>query len=186
MAEYVYTISDRETGEILFRGGYRASADFIGCSYHHIVAMATLPYEYNAKTKYSKYKVVRHIQGQPQQGGARFNDIICCDCGVLMKKVGTSRKRCAECQAKHKLVVNREYMRIVRGVTELPTPIKPNPSREGCEGCAYYRGAFDINKCCNYYLDTGIRRPCPPGKECTVKTKRGGYREKEERSTDIP
>ena len=27
-------------------------------------------------------------------------------------------------------------------------------------------------KICNYYIETGVRRPCPPGKGCTVKEKK--------------
>lgn len=179
MAEYIYTVKDRETGEILFRGGYRESAEFIGCTANHIIALATIPYEYKTKTKYSQYKVERNCQGTPRPGGARLKDIACCDCGVLMENVGARRQRCDECQAKHKIIQNREYMRSIRGIQTAFTPIKPNASRRYCEGCVYYKGEYEMNLCCNYMLDTGKRRPCPPGKGCTVKTRKKGYREKE-------
>ena len=36
-----------------------------------------------------------------------------------------------------------------------------------CKGCAY----FTASRCCDYIGIVGHRRPCPPGPECTVKTK---------------
>ena len=38
-----------------------------------------------------------------------------------------------------------------------------------CRGCVHYYGMI---KCCNYILDKGRSRPCPPGKDCTVKEKK--------------
>lgn len=47
-----------------------------------------------------------------------------------------------------------------------------------CEGCIHavsvakskgLNGRTYELKCCNYILDTGRKRPCPPGKDCTVK-----------------
>lgn len=37
-----------------------------------------------------------------------------------------------------------------------------------CDGCFYYR-ATNLDWYCAYIFLTGSRRPCPPGKECTVK-----------------
>ena len=44
-----------------------------------------------------------------------------------------------------------------------------------CLGCIYMGWVGSWYGCCNYLLMTGKCRPCPPGKECTVKTtkKRG-------------
>lgn len=42
-----------------------------------------------------------------------------------------------------------------------------------CTGCRYFFGAYEHNRCCNYIFVTGHRRPCPPGKECTVNRKGG-------------
>lgn len=39
-----------------------------------------------------------------------------------------------------------------------------------CKGCIYHSNV------CNYLFDTGHRRPCPPGKACTVKTTRNQKR----------
>lgn len=35
-----------------------------------------------------------------------------------------------------------------------------------CKGCFYYD---KTNKCCDYLIFTGIRRPCKAGEGCTVK-----------------
>ena len=50
-----------------------------------------------------------------------------------------------------------------------------------CAGCIYYRLIYSPpERCCYYLLDTGRKRPCGPGKDCTVKDttktrKRKGY-----------
>lgn len=51
---------------------------------------------------------------------------------------------------------------------------KKNP----CEGCYFFGGRWETSKCCNYYLITGIRRPCPPGRGCTVRAGKGSTRRK--------
>ena len=53
------------------------------------------------------------------------------------------------------------------------------PAAPGCEGCHYWRSVTggSVADCCHYYLDTHIRRPCPPGKRCAVRIeKRKGER----------
>lgn len=42
-----------------------------------------------------------------------------------------------------------------------------NPLAKGCEGCFFLSEYFG---CCNYLIYTDKRRPCPGGKDCTVKT----------------
>lgn len=39
-----------------------------------------------------------------------------------------------------------------------------------CKGCIYLGCVGGGMGCCNYIFIEGKRRPCPPGKECTVKT----------------
>lgn len=39
---------------------------------------------------------------------------------------------------------------------------------EGCRGCIHF-GLCDNWGCCNYFFDTDMIRPCPPGRGCTVK-----------------
>lgn len=38
-----------------------------------------------------------------------------------------------------------------------------------CRGCDHYRGSHGFMMC-EYLLDNGHRRPCPPGKDCTCHT----------------
>lgn len=38
-----------------------------------------------------------------------------------------------------------------------------------CEGCFYWRSLNENLSACNYFLDTGTRRPCEPGAGCTVR-----------------
>lgn len=38
-----------------------------------------------------------------------------------------------------------------------------------CDGCYYFGGRWETVKCCNYFLITGQRRPCPTGKDCVVR-----------------
>ena len=90
----------------------------------------------------------------------------CLDCGVLMERCGVARKRCPECARIAALKQAAEYKKKKRLGIVIP---KTTPDRSGkyCEGCDYYYG--DSCKTCNYIFITGHRRPCPPGKDCTVK-----------------
>lgn len=48
-----------------------------------------------------------------------------------------------------------------------------------CDNCIYSCGFTGLNiKSCDYFLVTNKRRPCPPGKGCTVKVVRKGKRKK--------
>ena len=40
-----------------------------------------------------------------------------------------------------------------------------------CLGCKYYCTIWDGMCYCNYIFQVGKRRPCAPGKDCTVKEK---------------
>ena len=54
-----------------------------------------------------------------------------------------------------------------------------------CDNCVYSSGITGLNmRCCNYYLATGQRRPCPPGKGCTVKVGREVKRRKKKGATN--
>lgn len=41
-----------------------------------------------------------------------------------------------------------------------------------CKGCVYYMKMGGDQMCCHYIFREDKPRPCPPGKECTVKKKR--------------
>lgn len=181
MAEF--TVKDRQTGEILCQGSEKECAAYLGCSGRYLRDLAKQKYKYKIETKYSRYKVERQ-EGDgakrcgENRGGARMNDIVCCDCGVLMRNVCASRKRCPECVRKYNLERNRLHMREIRN-TPLAQPNIVNKNKSGCEGCIYYSADYEVNKCCNYIFIEDKRRPCPPGNDCTVRIERKGYREKE-------
>lgn len=42
-----------------------------------------------------------------------------------------------------------------------------------CKGCIYRCNLYNYLYCCDYFLRTGKRRPCPAGQGCTVKIKKG-------------
>lgn len=50
-------------------------------------------------------------------------------------------------------------------------------AKDNCGDCQY-RGKVGGMPCCDYFLRTGNRRPCPPGEGCTVKVSRRVYRRK--------
>lgn len=46
------------------------------------------------------------------------------------------------------------------------------PAAPGCDGCGHWRGICggSRTRACHYSLDTGEKRPCLPGRNCTVRT----------------
>jgi hypothetical protein len=182
MAEYLFTVKDRQTDEILCQGSQQECAYFIGCEYDYIRRLAQRKSQRKYNTKYAKYKIERQVFGEIQKGGAYKKDVICCDCGLLMKNTSESRKRCPECARKRNNRSKAQRRHENMDTVPMPSPIR-NPNAKYCEGCVYYQG--EITKCCNYIFHKGKSRPCPPGKDCTVRIERKGYREKKERSTDI-
>lgn len=46
--------------------------------------------------------------------------------------------------------------------------------QNACNACFYYRSVSAGNRSCDYILIENHRRPCPPGKDCTVKKARTG------------
>lgn len=172
MAEVIYTIKDRQTGEILCQGARQKCAEYVGCKDSYLGELAKKDPNYKINTKYSKYKVERQFEGEYRCGGARLKDVICCDCGLLMKDASATRKRCPDCAYKYNLEQSRNNMRKVRNIVEIGTYNYKNPNQKYCEGCVYYFGEYQINKCCNYIFIEGKRRPCQPGKDCTVEIMR--------------
>lgn len=166
----LYIVKDIQTDEILCQGSARDCAGFLGCKANYVRVLATKQPEYSVKTKYSGYSVERFPDGEVKRGGAHRKDVVCCDCGVLMKNAAAHAKRCPACKRKHDLERKRQRMREIRNSMDR-TPIV-NEHKDGCEGCAYYFGDYEANKCCNYIFIERKRRPCPPGKDCTVKTKK--------------
>lgn len=69
---------------------------------------------------------------------------------------------------------NRVYTAIQRGLANLEKTEKKRPAtRNPCKNCKYSFVIGDHkgqqHHYCQYILLTGERRPCPPGKGCTVK-----------------
>lgn len=103
----------------------------------------------------------------------------CVDCGVLMVGVSPNLQRCPECieNRNRKLrAQQRERSRRYEMKRGHGTPIS-NPNAKYCEGCDYWYCDNNV-KCCNYIFEEDRRRPCPPGKGCTVrKTKKKGRKQ---------
>ena len=58
-------------------------------------------------------------------------------------------------------------------------------SKSYCDNCVYSSLLNGLNtRCCNYFLATGQRRPCPPGEGCTVKVGREVKRRKKKGAED--
>lgn len=167
MAEFI--VKDRQTGEVLCKGTRQMCADFLGCDAQYVKSLVRTPPKYEKESKYSKYLVERH--GEVKQGGARLRDVICCDCGVLMKNVGASRLRCPDCVIKFNRDRNKQIIREKRNASPVSLNIV-NKNKSGCEGCIYFFGDYEISSCCNYIFIMGEPRPCPPGKDCTVRYER--------------
>ena len=58
-------------------------------------------------------------------------------------------------------------------------------AKSNCDNCVYsgsIHGSY--LRCCNYFLATNQRRPCPPGEGCTVKVGREVKRRKKKVSKD--
>lgn len=167
MAEYI--VKNRETGEILVKGTRDECAKLIGCDPAYLKKLVTKKPEYTNCT-YSKYQdYLVECEGERKPGGAHMGNVVCKDCGTLMINVGILRQRCKECARKRNLDMRKSYMREVRNSKlALPATTK-NEKKDGCEGCIYYGGYYPVSRCCNYIFIMGEQRPCPPGKDCTVR-----------------
>lgn len=107
--------------------------------------------------------------------GTKKVDKNCEDCGVLMTNVAPLRRLCYDCARKRKRAGERQRAytyKIIRPPKAKPvmqgTPII-NRNAKYCKGCFYWGGHDESACCCNYLLITDKRRPCPPGKNCTVR-----------------
>lgn len=74
-------------------------------------------------------------------------------CGLLMENVSPQRKYCTQC-----LRFRNAHRGISKGLV-----FKGNP----CKDCRFF-----VTGSCSYIFIVGHRRPCPPGRECTVKERR--------------
>lgn len=91
-------------------------------------------------------------------------------CGVLMVDVTPMRRFCKTCADKRNKANKARCAaeRSRKNMCRAQTPAIPNPNSQYCKGCRYWDGNSGCH-CCNYIFIEGHRRPCPPGKECTVR-----------------
>jgi len=114
-------------------------------------------------------------------GANNYTTKTCIECGAVMENCGVARKRCPECariwaRVQNAIAKERQRERTRLGIV-IPK-IAPIVSNEYCEDCICYYGDSENNKCCNYIFIHGTKRPCPPGKDCTVKKTREKIRRK--------
>jgi len=95
----------------------------------------------------------------------------CEGCGVMMENVSPMKKYCFACAKERRNKQSTRYREAHRAPkTEKPhSPPVHNPYMKYCKGCYYYGGGCETTATCNYIFIVGHRRPCPPGKDCTVK-----------------
>lgn len=104
-------------------------------------------------------------------GSAKRVDKPCEDCGALLVNVVSTRKYCYECARKRQQANKKQYNTVKQKKEKVVlrgTPIQNNNAKY-CKGCFYWGGHDESACCCNYLLITDKRRPCSPGKDCTVR-----------------
>lgn len=160
MAVYIYTVKDRETGEELLQGREGACARYLDCSEDYVRTLAKRE-RAPSKTRFGHVVVERCLEDVP---------VRCVDCRVVIPNAGPMCKRCPECARRRNLEQAR------RNRQEHPTVGSTRDISEAqarmqrpCIGCAYFGGENNVNNSCNYIFIEDKRRPCPPGKDCTVK-----------------
>ena len=106
--------------------------------------------------------------------GIKKIDKNCEDCGTLMVQVSFTKKLCSACAKERQRTWQRAWQKTYKAAIRkekavLRSTSIQNPNAQYCEGCIYWGGDYQTNRSCNYIFQTGHRRPCPPGKDCTVK-----------------
>lgn len=169
MAAYIYTVKDRQTGDVLFRGYQQECGDFIGCDPKYIWVLSEKKQQPTAKTKYAKYKVERAWDegAISLHGGKREKDTSCLSCGKSLFGVISTRKRCPECAAKWKKDYNRQQMQARRNqpqteCSSLELDHIQADMQKPCIGCVYFTGMSTYARTCNYIFLEDHSRGCPP------------------------
>lgn len=174
MAAYIYTIKDRETEEILFRGRQTECAYFIDCDPSYVWTLSERTADPVAKTKYAKYIVEREWDASAESlhGGTRQKDTACLSCGKPLVGVISTRKRCPECAPKWQKEYNRLQMQMRRNQPQtlhgiLDVDREQFEMQKPCIGCVYFTGMNTYARTCNYIFMEDHSRGCPAGKKCT-------------------
>ena len=121
----------------------------------------------------NRQKCLRGCHCQNRRGGVIMADTKrvdknCEDCGALMVDVSPLRMFCYDCARKRHQTSNKRSKLARKG--KISATNATNPNEKYCKGCMHWGGQYSA--CCNYIFDKGQRRPCPPGKDCTVKVVR--------------
>ena len=165
MGRYLYTIKDKETGEVLFVGGEGASAKFLDCEPSYMSALGR-----NASTEkrtiYGDKVITREWTD---------TSVECMRCGITIKNTCANQKYCTNCaRMRRKLSRNKgiqiQYLQedgILLRIQE-----KQQLMQERCHGCIYFGAENYMNATCNYLFIVGHSRGCPPGEGCTVRKER--------------
>lgn len=176
---YMYTIRSRETGEVLFKGRRKECCAFLGCS------ASTLSVITSGKRQNGEL-AQRYIIDHEQCAALDRKDIICEECGCLVRNVDHRKRLCPACaQRREKEQRKREQRERTNPLEKKREPTKQAPAarteeeifqdlrrmQKKCAGCIYLGGRQEL-KTCNYIFLKDRKRPCPPGDGCTVKTVR--------------
>lgn len=179
MAAYIYTVKDRQTGEVLCKGYQQECGDFIGCDPKYVWVLSEKDIQPTPWSKYGQFKVEREWDEDVANahGGRRSKNVVCADCGILMEGVSAKRRRCPECSAKYAKEYNRKRMRERRNLPPeaydiLEVDKSQMEMQRPCIGCAYFTGMSTYARTCNYIFVEDHSRGCPPGKQCTKRKER--------------
>ncbi len=103
----------------------------------------------------------------------KCKDKRCAICKQVFTPTNGRQLYCEECMPYVRTYRTEKRARIFRQADARVsgTPLSSYPAAEGCNGCNYWRllGGTGGEKACHYLIDTGRRRPCLPGKNCTVR-----------------
>ena len=162
MGVYIYKISDRKTGEVLFTGRQSECGEYLGCGAKTILRLASRETHAEKNTKYAQYTVTREWKDEIP---------VCVDCGTEMPGAVPIRHRCPDCARKRKNEKTAKWNREHRAGERIPDD-PAALSRAACVGCRYWGGESYISGTCNYIFIKGHSRGCPPGTGCNVREER--------------
>ena len=165
MEVYIYTVTDRQTGEELFKGLAGQCAKFLSCSEDYVRTLAKQKVAPKV-TRYGHLNVERRVEDMPL--------VKCEGCGVVIPNAGNNRRFCAKCNRLRSIERSQkryqEQLKVQQQAAgdRLDVPQTQEQMQKHCKGCVYLGGHPDY-RTCNYIFIEDKRRPCPPGKDCTVK-----------------
>lgn len=161
MGRYLYTIKDKNTGNVLFVGGEGAAARFLDCDTNYLCSLARRTAVTGKQTTYGDKEVMREW----------VETVVACQCcGIEMKNVRPNQLYCPECAKKRKNSRNSkgvEMQCLQEDGTMISVDEKQREMQKRCHGCVYFGGEKYMNASCNYLFIVGHSRGCPGGDNCT-------------------